>query len=229
MGVDILAFGAHADDVEIGAGGCLAKHTAAGKQAVICDLTQAELSSNGTVTTRAEEARLAAACLQIAERINLGLPDRGLFHTDTYIRQIVQVIRAYQPHTILAPYWQDRHPDHEHSSQLIREAVFSAGIRNYAAEIGAAYKPLQVFYYFINDFALPDFCIDVTSTYEQKMKALTCYGSQFASGDDRVETPLNSGYLEQISSRESLFGSKIGKKYAEGFMVRGPLFVEYFM
>jgi bacillithiol biosynthesis deacetylase BshB1 len=109
--LDILIFGAHADDAEIGMGATIAKHTKGGLKVGLCDLTYAEMSSNGTVETRIEEAELAASILGVKVRTNLGLPDRGLFATQANIERITQEIRKFKPRIVFAPYWQDRHPD----------------------------------------------------------------------------------------------------------------------
>jgi bacillithiol biosynthesis deacetylase BshB1 len=228
MSVDILAFGAHADDVEIGAGGSLYKHSQSGKSIIICDLTYAELSSNGDPETRKKEAGKAAVVLGVKERLNLGLPDRGLRADSDSIAKMVSVIRQYQPKTVLAPYWVDRHPDHGHCSEMVKEAVFSAGIRRYQPRAGEPHKTDGLFYYFINDFVEPDFCIHVTDVYEQKIKSLECYESQFNPAIDRIKTPLNTGYIEQIKSREFLFGRKVGTEFAEGFKSNAPLSLQYF-
>ncbi|RKD25743.1 bacillithiol biosynthesis deacetylase BshB1 [Ammoniphilus oxalaticus] len=227
MTIDILAIGAHADDIEIGVGGTLLKHRLQGRTIALCDLTLAELSSNGDVETRLREAEAARQTLGAEQRIQLELGDRQLRVSDEQIRAIVAVIRQLRPKLIFAPFWKDRHPDHEHASRLVREAAFSAGIRHYAPETGAAHRPQSVFYYFINDFVEPDFCVDVTNVYEQKMDALECYQSQFLPSDGTVVTPLNSGYFEQIRSREYLFGRKIGTGFAEGFKTNTTLALDY--
>ena len=110
--LDILIFGAHADDAEIGMAGTIAKHTAAGLSVGICDLTQAEMSSNGTVDLRKQEAEQAAGILDLKVRTNLGLPDRGLFVTPEHIERVTAEIRKFSPSIVFAPYWEDRHPDH---------------------------------------------------------------------------------------------------------------------
>lgn len=122
--IDVLAFGAHSDDVEIGMAGSIYKWTASGRNVVICDLTRAELSSNGTVETRQREAAEAAGKLGVLERVNLKLPDRGLFFKDEYIRQIADLIRKYTPTLIFAPFSEDRHPDHGRCAELVKEAFF---------------------------------------------------------------------------------------------------------
>jgi N-acetylglucosamine malate deacetylase 1 len=228
MSIDILAFGAHPDDIEIGAAGTLIKHAVRGKQILLCDLTYAELSSNGDVETRQEEALHAADRMGGLERINLGIKDRGVVINDQNIRLVVEVIRYRKPRIILAPFWQDRHPDHVHCSQLIQEAVFNAGIRKYAPELGNAHKITSLYFYFINDFVDPDFCVDVSAVYGEKMESLQAYESQFAPSVDRVSTPLNSGYFEMVRSREYLFGKRIGTDYAEGFKSRNPISIDSF-
>ncbi|MBP1994762.1 bacillithiol biosynthesis deacetylase BshB1 [Paenibacillus eucommiae] len=228
--LDILIFGAHADDAEIGMGATIAKHTAAGFAVGICDLTYAELSSNGSVATRIQEAEEAAALLGVTMRSNLGLADRGLYMTESHIKRIVLEIRTHKPKIVFAPYWQDRHPDHVACSQLLQEAVFNAKLRKYMPEIEA--WPVQQFYfYFINDVFEPDLLVDVSDCYDKKLAALGAYRSQFAppeNGQDIVLTPLNQGYVERVEARDRLTGQKRMVAYAEGFISKQPLLVDIF-
>ncbi|GIN56520.1 bacillithiol biosynthesis deacetylase BshB1 [Lederbergia ruris] len=224
QGIDVLAFGAHADDVEIGMGGSLAKWANEKKEIVICDLTEAELSSNGDVVTRREEAEKAANTLGVKERLNLRFPDRGLSIADKYIREMVRVIREYKPKIIFAPYYKDRHPDHEHCSQLVTEAFFSAGIRKYTVTGEAkAHKPAFLYHYMINGFTTPTFMVDITNHVEQKVQALQAYQSQFFMPQNGVQTPLTEGYIETVTAREKLFGKEVGVPFAEGFVANKPL------
>ncbi|WP_100332054.1 bacillithiol biosynthesis deacetylase BshB1 [Bacillus xiapuensis] len=226
--IDILAFGAHADDIEIGMGGTAAKYSAAGKKIVFCDLTEAELSSNGTVELRKQEAKQAAAVLGVQERVNLGLADRGLFVTEEAIRKAAGVIRRFQPKIIFAPYEVDRHPDHGRCAQLVREAVFSAGIRKFQTDENLpAHKARTVYFYMINGFHSPDFCVDISSYMERKKQSLLAYRSQFERKDGSAETPLTNGYIEAVEARERMMGKEIGTLYAEGFKVMKPLLLEY--
>ncbi|MGF2616847.1 bacillithiol biosynthesis deacetylase BshB1 [Rossellomorea vietnamensis] len=224
MEIDILAFGAHSDDVEIGMGGTLAKYAAAGKTVVICDLTKAELSSNGTPVSREEEAEEAASLLGVTERINLGLPDRGLYLMKNYIDEIVRVIRLYKPKIVFAPYEVDRHPDHGNASSLVKEAFFSAGIKKYGE--GESHKPLSLYFYMINGFHKPDFVVDIEPYIETKIKSLEAYQSQFVSSSGSVSTPLTEGYLESIEARERMMGKTAGLSFAEGFMTHTTLIVD---
>lgn len=228
--LDILIFGAHPDDAEIGMGGTIAKHTAAGCKVGICDLTNAELSSNGTVHTRQREAEEASAILGLAMRSNLGLPDRGLYVTREHLDAITLEIRKHRPKIVFAPYWQDRHPDHVACSQLLQEAVFNAKLRRYLPETEAV-TVQQFYFYFINDVYEANLLVDVSAHYEQKLASLQAYRSQFEAsgqGNDYVATPLNQGYLERVEARDRLLGQKRMVPYAEGFVSKLPMMVDVF-
>ncbi|MCR2820220.1 bacillithiol biosynthesis deacetylase BshB1 [Lederbergia panacisoli] len=222
--VDILAFGAHADDVEIGMAGSLTKWAAEGKKIVICDLTEADLSSNGNVESRRIEANTAARLLEVIERVNLYLSDRGLFLTDDHIRKISNVIRKYRPKVIFAPYHNDRHPDHGNCYHLVKEAFFSAGIRKYEVEDKLPpHKALYLYQYMINGFTPPDFVVDITDYIDKKVNALQAYESQFFMNESGVQTPLTEGYIESVTARDQLFGKEVGVRFAEGFLSSKPL------
>ncbi|MDF2791059.1 MAG: deacetylase [Neobacillus sp.] len=223
----ILAFGAHADDVEIGMGGSIAKLAAIGKRIGICDLTDADLSSNGTIELRKKEAKKAAGILGVTERLSLGLPDRGLLLREEFIREIASVIRRFQPQIVFAPYFEDRHPDHGNCARLVEEAVFSAGIRKYKTEnYQEAHKVSRVYFYMINGFHKPDFTIDISNTMEHKIAALNAYESQFEQTENSVQTPLVNGYIESVEARERLFGQQVGVNFAEGFKTKVPILLE---
>lgn len=226
MKLDILAFGAHADDVEIGMGGTISKYADDGKIIGICDLTKAELSSNGSVETRQSEAAKAADILGVKTRSVLDLPDRGLELKDEYIKKIVKVIRLYKPEIVFAPYFDDRHPDHGSCARLVEEAVFSAAIRKYnEVEDMEAHRPSALYFYMINGFHKPDFMIDISNTMSKKIEALNAYESQFVKGGDTFDTPLVNGYIESVEARERLFGKEVGVDYAEGFITKKPLLI----
>lgn len=229
MKLDILVFGAHADDAEIGMAGTIAKHTAAGLKVGLCDLTAAEMSSNGTVELRKEEAQQAADLLGVSVRTNLGLPDRGLFITEEHVAAVTAEIRRFAPAIIFAPYWEDRHPDHIACSKLVEEAVFNAKLRKYMPDKPAVQAP-QLFFYFINDLGRTDLIVDVTKQYGLKEQALSCYRSQFTKplGADAVSTPLTEGYIERVRSRDMLLGQRRLIPYAEGFATKVPYAVDLF-
>lgn len=227
---DILIFGAHPDDAEIGMAGTIAKHTAVGHKVVLCDLTAAEMSSNGTVELRRQEADKAGSILKLAGRTNLGLPDRGLYMTKEYVDVITEEIRKFRPRVVFAPYWQDRHPDHIACSHLVQEAVFNAKLRRYLPDT----QPVsveQLIFYFINDVYEAEILVDVSGVYETKKAALSAYASQFdpaAAGNYYVPTPLNQGYLERVEARDRLLGQKRMVSYAEGFVSKLPVLVDLF-
>lgn len=222
--LDILAFGAHADDVEIGMGGTIAKYSARGKTIGICDLTDADLSSNGDVPTRKMEARDAATILGVSERLSLGLPDRGLLLNSDYIMKIAGVIRTYRPKVVFAPYFTDRHPDHGNAARLVVEAVFSARIKKFQTEQDESpHAVADVYFYMINGFHTPDFVIDVSAEMNTKIKALHAYSSQFVKNEHTFDTPLVNGYIETVEARERMFGKQVGVTFAEGFKTEKPV------
>ncbi|WP_257351783.1 bacillithiol biosynthesis deacetylase BshB1 [Pseudalkalibacillus decolorationis] len=228
--LDLLAFGAHPDDVEIGMAGTVIRHSKMGYKCGICDLTLAELSSNGTVELRQEEASEAAKVLRLHTRLNLQLPDRGLQYNSAYVNKIVEIIRTYQPKVVFLPYHEDRHPDHGNCARLVEEALFSAGIKKYQADQELPpHKVRDIYYYFINGYEHPSITVDITSVREEKLKCLQAYKSQFTLSEDGVDTPLNNGYLETVLARDTLFGKETGVKLAEGFYIKKPLLIDNFL
>jgi bacillithiol biosynthesis deacetylase BshB1 len=222
--VELLAIGPHPDDIEIGIGGTIAMHAAAGHRVGLCDLTAGEMGSNGTVDERLAEAEAARAVMGAAWRVNLRLPDRALGAHDDHVRAIAGLVRRSRPKAVAVPYWSDRHPDHVAASRVVSDAVFNAGLRKYAAD-GEAWKPDWVCYYFINDSAAPSFVIDVSGHYETKRRALACHVSQFTpSGPNAVTTRLTRSTFQQlIESRDAQFGALAGVPFAEGFVVKQPV------
>lgn len=225
--VDMLAFGAHPDDVEIGMAATIAKHVQAGVRVGVCDLTFAEMSSNGTVELRQREAAEASNAMGLAYRSCLGLPDRGLTGSPEQIAAIVREIRKLRPRLVFAPYWNDRHPDHNAANRLVEEAVFNAKLRRYMPELEPV-QVEQVFYYYINDVAEIDLVVNVSEWYETKRRALSAYRSQFEPGPDTVATPLNQRYIENVEARDRLLGGQRGWLYAECFAAKRPFEVKLF-
>src|SRR5882672_10080165 len=220
MSIDILVFGPHPDDIEIGLGGTVARHAAAGHQVGLCDLTEAELSSNGTVTERRAEAAAAARVLGAAWRENLGWPDGGIATTPELIRSAVDLLRRHRPRAIAIPYWDDRHPDHVAASDVLRVAAFRSGLTRYETN-APPWRPEWVCYYFINDGATPSFVVDVSDHYQRKRDALDCHVSQFRPASDTVSTRVNTPLFRQlVESRDAQFGALAGVRWAEGLIVR---------
>ena len=223
MTVDVLVFGPHPDDIEIGVGGTVAKHASQGRRVGLCDLTRGELGTNGTIETRLTEAQAGASVLGAAWRENLAWPD-GEIGGAEHVRDAVELVRRCQPSTVLIPYWADRHPDHVAASQVLTTSVFKSGLRRYAAR-GDRWSPAWVCYYFINDSVPPSFVVDVSDHYEVKRRALECHQSQFAP-DDAVAVPTRlttARFRRLIESRDGGFGAAVGVSFAEGFIVREPL------
>ena len=222
--VDLLVFGPHPDDLEIGAGGTIAKHAALGLRVGLCDLTAGEMGSNGTVEQRLAEAEEACRVLGAAWRINLRWPDRAIRNAPDGGLAATELVRQVCPRAIALPYWSDRHPDHVAASEVLTEAIFNAGLRRYAAA-GEPWKPAMTSYYFINESTQPSFVVDVTDHYETKRRALACHTSQFKPpAADAVHTRLTSPrFMTLIESRDAQFGVQAGVDFAEGFVVREPV------
>ena len=224
MAVDLLVFGPHPDDLEIGLGGTIARHVAQGSTVGLCDMTAGEMGSNGTVDERIAEAEAARVVLGAAWRENLRLQDREIGKHPDHLMKVAAFIRRHRPRVVAAPYWSDRHPDHVAASALITEAVFNAGLRKYKAE-GEAWKPEWICYYFINDSATPSFVVDVSEQYDKKRQALDCHVTQFRpAGSGTAATRLNTPVFRQlIESRDAQFGALAGVTWAEGLVVRDPV------
>ena len=221
---DLLVFGAHPDDIEIGLGGTVARHASEGDDVVLCDLTEGELASNGTIDERRAEAAAATQVLGVRSRENLRWPDGGIESTPGMIREAVNIIRRHRPRTVAIPYWRDRHPDHVAASHVLRIAAFRSGLRRYETA-DEAWRADWVCHYFINDGAAASFVVDVSAHYQRKRDALDCYRSQFAPAEaSAVATRLTASTFRQlVESRDAQFGALAGVAFAEGIVVREPV------
>jgi bacillithiol biosynthesis deacetylase BshB1 len=222
--LDLLVFGPHPDDLEIGLGGTIAKHASRGATVGLCDLTAGEMSTNGTIEERLTESDRARAVLGALWRANLRWPDRAIGKDPGHLDEAVSFIRTHRPRTIAVPFWSDRHPDHVVASGLLTEAAFNAGLRRYQPG-QAAWRAEWICYYFINNDADPSFVVDVSDHYERKREALDCHSSQFqrdapGAAGTRLNTPL---FRQLIESRDARFGALAGVRWAEGIVVREPL------
>ena len=222
--VDLLVFGPHPDDLEIGAGGTIAKHVALGLRVGLCDLTAGEMGSNGTVEQRLAEGEEARKVLGAVWRFNLRWPDRQIRNAPEDGLAATELIRTVRPAAIALPYWSDRHPDHIAASEVLTDAIFNAALRRHKAR-GEPWKPEMTSYYFINESTHPSFVIDVTDYYETKRRALACHASQFGAGSGGgVQTRLTSPHFKTlIESRDAQFGVLAGVDFAEGFVIREPV------
>ena len=225
MPLDLLVFGPHPDDIEIGMGGTVALHARRGDRVGLVDLTRGELGSNGTPDDRVAEAAEASAVLGAVLRLNQALPD-GCQSVDdeNQVDAVVRCVRAHRPRAIAIPHWDDRHPDHGNASRLLRQAIFRAGLRR-VVTVEEPWRAEWVCHYFINDAATPSFVVDVSDAYEIKRRALACHVSQFApAGQSAVQTRLTSArFVQLIESRDAQFGALAGVAFAEGVVVREPV------
>lgn len=228
MKVDLLAIAAHPDDVELTSGGTLLKMKSAGYSTGILDLTRGETGTRGTPETRLEEAQRAAEILGVKVRKNLGLPDARLRVSDEYKVAVAEVIRELEPHTVILPYWEGRHPDHYTAAMLGYEGCFIAGLKNYAMQ-GAAFRPFKILYAAAYAEVAPTFAVDITPFYERRREAILAYESQFNPPKDhkpeRVAIPLDA-LEERMSLQARAYGALIGVKYAEGYVVKETMQVE---
>ncbi|HNF01434.1 MAG TPA: bacillithiol biosynthesis deacetylase BshB1 [Ferruginibacter sp.] len=224
MKLDVLAFGVHPDDVELSCAGALLVEKKNGKHTGIIDLTEGELGTRGTSETRRVEAAEAARILGVDLRSNLQMADGFFLNDETHQRRVISAIRSYQPDIILcnAPF--DRHPDHGRSSNLVCDAAFLSGLMKISTEMNgkpqAAWRPKYVFRYIQDRMLQPDFVIDITDVFDQKIEAIKAYKTQFHTGDMEgpstyISTP---DFLDSVVYRHKWFGKMIGVKYAEGFI-----------
>lgn len=225
MNVDILAFGAHPDDVELSAAGTVAKHIQEGKSVAFVDLTQGELGSRGTINTRYQEATEAAKILGLSDRVNLKMEDGFFTHSQENLLKVVEQIRHFKPEIVLCNAIEDRHPDHAKGSKLVSEACFLAGLRRietiYQGAKQEAHRPKVVYHYIQDRYIKPDFVIDVTEFVETKFKAIMAYKTQFYDPNSKEpQTPISGeDFLDFLKGRMAEMGRPIGAKYAEGFTV----------
>ncbi len=224
MKLDILAFGVHPDDVELGCSGTILSAINEGKKVGIIDLTQGELGTRGTIHTRYQEAAEAAKVLEVHVRENLKMAD-GFFQNDeTHQRKIISVIRKYKPEIIICNAPEDRHPDHGRSAKLVVDAAFYSGLRKIETAVDginqSAWRPKYVFHYLQDRFIEPTFLIDISEYFEKKLASVLCYKTQFMALDDsEPKTYISSPeFIESIRGRAQLLGKRIGVKYAEGFI-----------
>ena len=221
--IDILAIGAHPDDIEIGAGGTLIKHVKMGFKVGLLDLTLGELGTRGDVETRLKEAEISKDIIGAEFRENLALKDGFIRDDEDSILKLVAIIRQYRPKIILCNAIKDRHPDHGSAANLVNKASFTAGLAkittNHQGNSQAAFRPNAVYHYIQDRWIDPDFIVDISSEFGDKMKAITSFKSQFYNPEsDEPDTPISSKeFLSSIKSKAILWGRTISSTYGEGF------------
>jgi bacillithiol biosynthesis deacetylase BshB1 len=223
MPVDVLAISAHPDDVELTCGGTLVQLKARGYRFGIVDLTRGEMGTRGTPEIRAAEAQRAAEILGAEFRQTLDLGDGGLRKDREQELLVIDVIRREKPRLILAPYPDDRHPDHRRAGQLVTDASYYAGLRKLETA-HPAHRPQQAIYFSTFDLQPPHFLVDVTAVIETRRAAMRAFASQFHNADS-TEPPTvlsQQNFLEVLDSRARQFGAMIGVEFAEGFLSRRP-------
>lgn len=231
MKLDILAFGAHPDDVELGCAGTILKEVSLGKKVGIVDLTRGELGTRGTAETRDQEASAAAKILGVSVRENLQMRDGFFVNDEKHQREIIKMIRKYQPEIVLCNAIDDRHIDHSKGSKLVSDACFLSGLIKIETELDGekqlAWRPKVVYHYLQWKNIEPDFVVDITGFNEKKIASILAYRTQFYDPEsNEPESPISSkNFLESLSYRSRDLGRLTGVEYAEGFTVERYLAV----
>ena len=223
MKLDILAFGAHPDDVELGCAGTILKEISLGKKVGVVDLTRGELGTRGSAEIRDQEAEAAGKILGLSVRENLSFRDGFFVNDEKHQLEIIKMIRKYQPEIVLCNAIDDRHIDHEKGSKLVSDACFLSGLRKIETSIDgktqSAWRPKVVYHYIQWKNIEPDFVVDITGFTEKKIEAILAYRSQFYDANsNEPESPITSkNFLESLNYRAQDLGRLIGTEYGEGF------------
>ena len=223
MKLDILAFGAHPDDVEISCGATLLKYAKEGKSIGIIDLTEGELGTRGSAEKRYEEAKKAASFLGIKIRENLKMGDGFIAHSEENKLKIIECIRKYQPELILANSIHDRHPDHAKGAKLVAEASYLSGLRKIETKMDEilqkAFRPKMLLHYVQDYYLTPDVILDVSETGKEKIELIKCYDSQFYDPSSKEpKTPISGEeFFDYLEGRMLSLGRELGVKYGEAY------------
>jgi N-acetylglucosamine malate deacetylase 1 len=222
--VDVLFFGAHPDDVEWGAGGMALLLAQQGYSFGIVDMTDGEMGSRGARTEREAEARAAGKFVGAAVRESLHMPDCALVDSPEHRRVVAGVFRRYRPKVVVAPYWEDRHPDHAAAGAIIRHAGLYATLRKLEDE-NPPHKPQMFLYYLLHSVTRPSFIVDISPVFEKKLELLRVHESQFSKTAEQFGVlPMGLGdYLFALESRDRFFGSLAGVRFGEALVLDQPL------
>jgi bacillithiol biosynthesis deacetylase BshB1 len=224
--LDILAFGAHPDDVELGCSGTLLGAIAEGKKVGVIDLTKGELGTRGTTSQRLKEAQLASEVLGLTVRENLGMADGFFKNNKEHQFAIIETIRRFQPSIIFCNAPEDRHPDHGRAASLVEEAAFLSGLNKintmHNGVAQEAWRPTQVFHYIQSRSLTPNFVVDISKHINKKMESIMAHSSQFFDpNSNEPDTFISSAaFLEFVKGRAKELGQQIGVEYAEGFITK---------
>lgn len=224
--MNILAFGIHPDDIELGCGGTVALAAGQGHAVALVDLADGAASSNGTVEERAAEAQSAATILSAHRRVNLGFADAGIQNQNLLqLAAVVEAIREAQPDVVLAPSDDDPHPDHASGGLLIQRACYMAGVHGYGKP-QPAWRPKTILIYPGRVDIEPDLVVNITSTFDTKLSAIRAHVTQFEPGPGRKPTPLNAAdFLPVVEARARVHGARIGVRFGEAFLSVRPFAV----
>jgi bacillithiol biosynthesis deacetylase BshB1 len=231
MKLDILAFGAHPDDVELGCAGTILKEISLGKTVGIVDLTRGELGTRGSAEIRDEEANAAAKILGVSVRENLEMRDGFFVNDEKHQLEIIKMIRKYQPEIVLCNAIDDRHIDHGKGSKLVSDACFLSGLRKIETAVDGesqvAWRPKVVYHYIQWKNIEPDFVVDITGFTDKKIESILAYRSQFYDANSKEpESPITSkNFFESLNYRSKDLGRLVGVDFAEGFTVERYLAV----
>ncbi|MDI3320423.1 bacillithiol biosynthesis deacetylase BshB1 [Pinibacter soli] len=227
MKLDILAIGVHPDDVELGCSGTLINEIKNGKKVGVVDLTQGELGTRGTIDTRYTEAVKAAEVMGVHVRENLKMRDGFFKNDEEHQLKLISALRKYQPEIVIANILHDRHPDHGRAGHLIADACFLSGLTKVKTndEDGnpqEKWRPKYVLHYLQDWYHEPDLIIDISDVFEQRMKAIEAYGTQFFSTGEANDEPVTyistPDFLDSVTARARMLGKRIGVKYGEGYI-----------
>jgi bacillithiol biosynthesis deacetylase BshB1 len=223
MNLDVIVFAAHPDDAELSMGGTIAKLTKNNLKVGIIDFTKGELGTRGTPEIRQKEAAKASDILKIKVRDNLLFPDGNIQINKENLIKVVTILRKYKPKIIFAPFFKDRHPDHIDASTLTKRAMFQSGlkeIKTFNKDVPQdAYRPGHLYYYMQTYTFDPSFIIDISDSFDTKMKAVRAFSSQFHNPKNKEpETFISKpNFISYVESRASFYGFQIGKSYGEAF------------
>ncbi len=221
MNFDVIAVGPHPDDIEIGCGGTLINLVDAGYKVGMVDLTEAMLSTRGDRESRFDESNDALKIIGAAKRFQMGFFEGSLASNPGNIYELVALVRRTRPYVVLAPYWDDRHPDHVDASRLVQTACFWSGVSRYG-DSQTPHRPHRLVYYFIHREGPVSFVVDISADFDRKLQAVRAYHSQFLAHPGQREMTYISRpeFLERIINRARYYGSLIGAEYGEPFFVR---------
>lgn len=227
MKLDLLAIGVHPDDVELGCSGTIINEIKKGKKVGVLDLTQGELGSRGSIEKRFEEASKAAKIMGVHVRENLKMRDGFFKNDEEHQRKLIMALRKYQPEIVITNSLSDRHPDHGRAAKLTTDSCYLSGLvkvetKDEKGKKQEPWRPKYVFHYIQDRYHEPDFIIDITDVFEQRMEAIKAYTTQFYNPDNEDDGPQTyistSAFLESVIARARVIGKKIGVKYGEGFI-----------